>query len=58
MLKKKFNTEKPIIGMIHTEALPGTPNYKGDDEYHTDYWLSIRKALGPGRRFAKWAWPL
>ncbi len=30
MLKKIFNIEKPIIGMIHIEALPGTPNYKGD----------------------------
>jgi len=27
---KLFNIEKPIIGMIHIDALPGTPNYKGD----------------------------
>ncbi len=26
---KLFRTEKPIIGMIHVEALPGTPKYKG-----------------------------
>ena len=30
MLKKIFKTEKPIIGMIHTDALPGTPNYTGN----------------------------
>jgi membrane complex biogenesis BtpA family protein len=28
-LKKLFNTSKPIIGMIHIDALPGTPKYKG-----------------------------
>ncbi len=27
--KKLFGVNKPIIGMIHVEALPGTPNYKG-----------------------------
>jgi len=27
--RKIFNVPKPIIGMIHVEALPGTPNYKG-----------------------------
>ena len=25
-----FNLQKPIIGMIHVEALPGTPKYSGD----------------------------
>ena len=25
-----FNTTKPIIGMIHVDALPGTPKYKGN----------------------------
>lgn len=25
-----FNKIKPVIGMIHTDALPGTPKYKGD----------------------------
>ena len=27
--RKILGKRKPIIGMIHTEALPGTPNYKG-----------------------------
>ncbi len=27
--KKVFHTSKPIIGMIHIDALPGTPKYKG-----------------------------
>ncbi len=27
--KKLFNTSKPIIGMIHVDALPGTPKYNG-----------------------------
>lgn len=26
---KLFNIEKPIIGMIHVDALPGTPKYSG-----------------------------
>jgi membrane complex biogenesis BtpA family protein len=26
---KLFNIYKPVIGMIHISALPGTPNYKG-----------------------------
>ena len=25
-----FGMSKPIIGVIHIEALPGTPNYNGD----------------------------
>ena len=28
--KKLFKVSKPIIGMIHVDALPGTPNFKGD----------------------------
>lgn len=28
-MKKTFNVKKPIIGMIHIDPLPGTPNYKG-----------------------------
>ncbi len=28
--KNLFNVKTPIIGMIHVEALPGTPNYKGN----------------------------
>jgi len=27
---KLFNIHKPVIGMIHVDALPGTPDYKGD----------------------------
>ncbi len=27
---KLFNINKPIIGMIHVQALPGTPKYKGN----------------------------
>lgn len=27
--KELFNIPKPIIGMIHVDALPGTPNFKG-----------------------------
>jgi len=30
--RKVLGLSKPIIGMIHTEALPGTPNYKGSVE--------------------------
>ena len=28
--KKVLGISKPIIGMIHVKALPGTPNYDGD----------------------------
>ncbi len=28
--KKLFKVTKPIIGMVHVDALPGTPNYKGE----------------------------
>ncbi len=28
--KKVFKQNKPVIGMIHVQALPGTPNYSGD----------------------------
>ena len=27
--RKVLGLKKPVVGMIHTEALPGTPNYKG-----------------------------
>ena len=30
--KKLFGVNKPVIGMIHVDALPGTPKYKGDVE--------------------------
>jgi len=29
-LNKVFGITKPIIGMVHVNALPGTPNYKGN----------------------------
>jgi membrane complex biogenesis BtpA family protein len=28
-----FKVNKPVIGMIHLEALPGTPKYKNNNEY-------------------------
>ena len=28
--KTTFKVAKPIIGMIHVDALPGTPKYKGN----------------------------
>lgn len=31
--KKIFPAAHPIIGMIHIQALPGTPNYKGDIDF-------------------------
>jgi len=30
--EKLFGVSKPVIGMIHVDALPGTPKYKGDVE--------------------------
>ncbi len=30
-LKETFNTEKPIIGLIHLKAFPGSPNYKKEE---------------------------
>jgi len=30
--EKLFGVNKPVIGMIHVDALPGTPNYEGDVE--------------------------
>jgi len=42
-LKRIFNIEKPIIGVIHVEALPGTPNYKGDVQ------SIIKKAKGEAK---------
>lgn len=30
--KKIFGINKPVVGMIHVDALPGTPKYKGDVE--------------------------
>jgi membrane complex biogenesis BtpA family protein len=33
---KIFKKTKPVIGMIHVEALPGTPNYQGDINYILD----------------------
>ena len=31
--KSIFNSEMPIIGMIHLKALPGTPKYQHDSSY-------------------------
>lgn len=29
-LSELFGTEKPIIGLVHIQALPGDPFYKGE----------------------------
>jgi len=34
--KSIFNSDTPIIGMIHLKALPGTPKYKCDSSYIID----------------------
>ena len=34
--KSIFKVEKPVIGMIHLKALPGTPKYKFDSSYIID----------------------
>jgi len=41
--KKIFNVAHPIIGMIHIQALPGTPNYKGDIRFVLDE--ALKEAL-------------
>jgi membrane complex biogenesis BtpA family protein len=38
-----FNINKPVIGMIHVSALPGTPNYEGSIKQIID--LAKREAL-------------
>ncbi|MCF6295365.1 MAG: BtpA/SgcQ family protein [Flavobacteriaceae bacterium] len=38
--KSIFKTEKPIIGMIHVKALPGTPNHKLESSQIIDQALS------------------
>jgi hypothetical protein len=38
-----FKTEKPIIGMIHVMALPGTPNYKFESSHIIDQALKEAK---------------
>lgn len=40
--KKTFKSKKPIIGMIHTLALPGTPNYSGNIKKIID--LAVKEA--------------
>jgi membrane complex biogenesis BtpA family protein len=40
---KIFKKTKPVIGMIHVEALPGTPNYQGDINFIID--KAVREAL-------------
>jgi membrane complex biogenesis BtpA family protein len=34
--KSIFKNEKPVIGVIHLKALPGTPKYKSDTSYIID----------------------
>ena len=44
---KIFQKSHPIIGMIHVQALPGTPNYQGDIQSIID------KALEEARLYKK-----
>ncbi|HIP49622.1 MAG TPA: BtpA/SgcQ family protein [Lutibacter sp.] len=44
-----FRVKHPIIGMIHVQALPGTPNYQGDSNFVIDKALQearLYKQLG------------
>ncbi len=41
--KKIFKVAHPIIGMIHIQALPGTPNYAGDIRFILDE--ALKEAL-------------
>jgi membrane complex biogenesis BtpA family protein len=41
--KSIFKVEKPVIGMIHLKALPGTPKYKFDSAYIIDEALKEAK---------------
>ena len=43
-----FKTEKPVIGMIHLRALPGTPGYDGDLKRITDEALASARLLDEG----------
>lgn len=43
-----FKTEKPIIGMVHLLALPGTPNFNGDINEIYKKAISEAKALEEG----------
>jgi uncharacterized protein len=38
-----FGIKKPIIGMIHVDALPATPNYNGDVSYIID--KAVKEAM-------------
>jgi membrane complex biogenesis BtpA family protein len=44
---KIFNKPHPVIGMIHVQALPGTPNYQGDINFIID------KAIEEARLYKK-----
>ncbi|GKX30220.1 phosphoribosylanthranilate isomerase [Vallitalea longa] len=46
--KKIFGTNKPIIGMVHLKALPGTANFDGDMEKIYAAALKDAKALEAG----------
>jgi len=39
----RFGTKKPIIGMIHVDALPGTPKYNGSNFYRILCYLYIER---------------
>lgn len=44
-LKKVFGTNRPIMGMIHLPALPGSPNYGGSMEKVIEHALADAKTL-------------
>ncbi len=46
ILKEEIKSKKLIIGMIHVEALPGTPNYKGNFD------AIIEKAVAEAKIYA------
>lgn len=46
--KKLFNTESPIIGMVHLKALPGSANFDGDMDKIYEAAIADAKALEAG----------
>ena len=45
--KKLFKVPKPIIGMVHVDALPGTPKYNGDKNKIIDKSINEAKIQFP-----------
>lgn len=46
--RKAFKYQKPIIGMVHLQALPGAPGYTGNLQGIIDYALKDAEALAEG----------